>query len=264
MTTPPARPSERTTSAGAEARSNVTLLRAGRAGALALAIAAFLAVAVLALTAESGRAVVRPGAADAAGPVAPAPTTIPPAGTPTVPVSTARATTTIAAPAPPRHSVRAPDPVAAMPVPPPDRPPDPEPLGPVACPLGLPPPSRTGGLASLVPLVPAFGPYSAEAFAMAPAYEPLIELFGPFVWVFGEALATHEETLAPAIAALRDLEDAGFERLDPLYGPYRPEVLASLASLADTLTPYTEQLAASPAAACLIALEGMVASAGDE
>lgn len=127
------------------------------------------------------------------------------------------------------------------------------------CPFPLPAPGQTGGLASLVGIVPVFGPFSAEAFAFSPAYEPLLKLFGPFLPAFEQGLATADPATAPVIAALRTLEDAGYGAVGPLYGPYRQQILDAEKQAATAIGVYTSMLADSAPAACVIALEGLVA-----
>ena len=150
------------------------------------------------------------------------------------------------------------------PTPPPDAgptsPPPPEPeLS--SCSLGFPRPQRTGGLASLTPLIPAFGPFAPEAFAFSPAYEPLMDLFGPFLPVFADQLAAHPEQSEAIVALMRQLTTSGYETMEPVYGPYRQDFLDGAAQLAATMAPYSEELAGSPAAVCLVALEGMLVEA---
>jgi hypothetical protein len=159
----------------------------------------------------------------------------PPAATPPTPTA---ATPEAGAPAPPKAA----DPVPALP-----------------CPIPLPTPKATGGLASLVAIIPIFGPFSAEAFAMAPAYEPLLKAFGPFLPAFADALAQADPALTPVIDVIRQLEQQGYTALNPLYGPYRTGVLDAEAQLANALAPYTELIVSSPVASCIIDVEGLLA-----
>ncbi len=127
------------------------------------------------------------------------------------------------------------------------------------CALGLPPPARNGGLQSLIGLVPAFGPFSAEAFAFAPAYEPLLKVFGPFLPLLNDVAVTNDPAYAPLIELLQKLEGTGFEALQPIYGPYRPAVLDAAKTLANTFAPGTKALAEAPGIECIQALEGLLA-----
>lgn len=187
------------------------------------------------------------------------------------PASTSSPEVALGTPAPPPPAPAPPSPVptssSASPAPSPtddpapdhdaDEPDEETDLAP--CALGFPPPKRSGGLASLTLLIPAFGPFAAEAFAFAPAYEPVVEMFGPFLPLFADMLAANEEFVTPAIALLRQLEQAGFDQIEPIYGPYRQDFLDAATQLAETLAPYSEQLRDSPAGVCLIALQGLVA-----
>lgn len=241
----------------------MTRLRVARAASLVVAILAILALAALALSAHPGRAVLPDGSGGAprVAPLvnSPAPTTavattVPPRRTTSPPPPSPAASTSPSTPAPSAPPRTATTTTTSAP---PTAPADPV----ATCPLGLPPPDVTGGFASLVALVPLFGPFSAEAFAMAKAYEPVIKLFGPFLPAFETLLVALDPTLTPLVTALRQLEDAGFQQLGPLYAPYRPEVLAALGNLADSLAPYSKGLADSPASACIVAIEGVLAKA---
>jgi hypothetical protein len=130
-----------------------------------------------------------------------------------------------------------------------------------ACPIALPTPAQSGGLASLVGLSPLFGPFSAEAFASAAAFQPVLELFGPFLVQFADLYAAAEPTLVPLITQVTSLENAGFSVLSPLYGPYRTQFLTAETTLATALAPYSQALASNPAASCLVDVEGMLTSA---
>ena len=130
------------------------------------------------------------------------------------------------------------------------------------CPLGLPGPSRSGGLQSLVGFAPAFGPFASEAFAMAPAYAPLLQLFGPLVAEFAAESANGSAVVQPVLTVLGELDTAGFDVFEPFYGPRRSQVLGYETQLATALAPYSEELASSAPGACLVDLEGMLVSAG--
>jgi hypothetical protein len=120
-----------------------------------------------------------------------------------------------------------------------------------ACELGLPVPTRQAGLANLVGLVPLFGPFAPEAFAMMPAFQPAFPLFGPMIVAGGEQLDAHASELDALISVLHPLQTQGFDTIGPLYGPYRPQFLAAESQLASTLQPGVEAFAAAPGATCV-------------
>jgi hypothetical protein len=122
-------------------------------------------------------------------------------------------------------------------------------LGP--CPLGLTVPTQPAGLANLVQLVPLFGPFSPEAFAMVPAFEPGFPLFGPLIIEGGQQLDANAAQVNALVGVVHPLEQAGFDALNPLYAPYRQQVLAGEASLASTMKPGVAAFAGLPGATCL-------------
>jgi hypothetical protein len=126
------------------------------------------------------------------------------------------------------------------------------------CPLTLPAPTQSGGLASLIGLSPVFGPFSAEAFASAAAFQPVLQLFGPFLVEFAKEYAVVEPSLTPLINQLEGLENEGFSVLSPLYLPYRTRVLSAETELAGALAPYAQLAASNPASSCLVDVEGML------
>lgn len=128
----------------------------------------------------------------------------------------------------------------------------------LSCPLPLPEPPPGGGVASLTPLLPLFGPFSAEAFAMMPAFEPLLPLFGPMLVAGQATLESADPVLSALIGLVQPLETAGFDALAPLYGPNRQQFLDAEASAAHAVAPITEAIAATPGAGCLPALEGLL------
>jgi hypothetical protein len=130
-----------------------------------------------------------------------------------------------------------------------------------ACPLPLDAPAQPGGLASLVGLSPLFGPFSAEAFASAAAFQPVLELFGPFLVAFAAAYGTAEPTLAPLVSGVEAFENDGFTVISPLYGPHRAEFLTAETTLATALAPLAETLVTNPAASCVIDIEGVLTGA---
>jgi len=129
------------------------------------------------------------------------------------------------------------------------------------CPLGLSPPAQPGGLASLIGLAPLFGPFSSEAFAMAPAYAPVVSLFGPFVVQFVNTYNGAQPSLAPLLGVWEQMVNAGFNVFEPLYGPQRRQVIGYETQLATILAPYSTEMVNNPAGACLVDLEGMLTAA---
>lgn len=128
----------------------------------------------------------------------------------------------------------------------------------LSCPLPLPEAPPGGGVASLTPLLPLFGPFSAEAFAMMPAFEPLLPLFGPMLVAGQQTLESADPVLSVLIGLVQPLETAGFEALAPFYGPNRQQLLDAEASAAHAIAPITEAVAATPGAGCLPAVEGLL------
>ena len=245
-------------------------LRAARAISALVTVAALVALAVAALSRSelTTRTTIEPGAASSQQPVTGTPSATPPApspgaattGPPTLAtaVDAARSMATVPAPAP--ATAASPPSGTSAPSPRPAR--APVPSGPGApCPFALPAPQDTGGLASLIGLAPAFGPFSSEAFAMAAAYQPLLTLFGPLVAQVPSTTARAQPTVAPLVRALESLENDGFTFAGPLYGSRRQQVLELETHLATALAPYAEALAESPAGACLVDLEGMLVAA---
>jgi hypothetical protein len=129
-----------------------------------------------------------------------------------------------------------------------------------ACPaLGLLPPEDVGGLQNLVALIPLFGPFSPEAFAMLPAFQPGIDALGPLFPVFGRGLDAAAPVLSLLTPVEQQLTQAGFDALAPLYTPFRPQFLAAEQQLAAQLQPVVQQLATAPGSECLVDLEAVLA-----
>jgi len=123
------------------------------------------------------------------------------------------------------------------------------------CPVHLGDHRTDGGLQSLVDFAPAFGPFSAEAFAMASAYQPALQLIGPILATYPALAPEIGPLLDPLLGAWGQLLDQGFVLLGPLYSPYRTTVLEAETKLAAALAPYSQQLAASPLGGCLIEVQ---------
>jgi hypothetical protein len=225
-----------------------------------MVIAAFIALAGLAIAASrSSLSIGLPAAAAAAaGSSSPAPTALP-----DVPdlaaIATPRPTTVVAPVAVP--AVLAEAPTAGAPTELPPSPPVPSvPQGKPCAQLSLPAPSQVGGIQNLVRLIPLFGPFSPEAFAMLPALQPGIAALGPLFPVFESGLDQLAPVLDAATPLVQQLSDAGFAALAPLYLPYRQTVLDGEAQLVAFLQPVVTSLATAPGSECLLALEGLLAS----
>ncbi|MEY2473575.1 MAG: hypothetical protein QOK28_2904 [Actinomycetota bacterium] len=144
---------------------------------------------------------------------------------------------------------------------PPQLPPPPSNDGGVAlaaCELGLPVPTEQAGLANLVTLVPLFGPFSPEAFAMVPAFEPAFPIFGPMIVAGGQQLDAHQDAVNTANGVVHPLEVAGYDALTPLYGPHRQQFLAGESQLASAIEPGVAAFAAAPGATCVPAALSVV------
>lgn len=133
---------------------------------------------------------------------------------------------------------------------------------PAVCPLPLSPATSGGGLQSLVAFAPAFGPFASEGFALAPAYAPLLQLFGPVISKLAAESPQGAPVLDPLLATLQTLSTSGYTTAAPFYGPYRTQFLTVETQIANTLAPYSEQLAGSQAGACLVDLESAAVNSG--
>ncbi|HZQ86603.1 MAG TPA: hypothetical protein VFA83_17280 [Acidimicrobiales bacterium] len=143
----------------------------------------------------------------------------------------------------------APAPAPATPAPS-TPPPPPSTNGLAPCPLGLATPTQPAGLANLVGLVPLFGPFSPEAFAMMPAFGPAFPLFGPLIVAGGKQLDAHAAEMNTLVGVVHPLEQQGFDAMSPLYGPYRQQFLDGEASVAGALQPGVTAFANAPGASC--------------
>ncbi|MBV8981897.1 MAG: hypothetical protein JO086_13415 [Acidimicrobiia bacterium] len=171
---------------------------------------------------EVSAAVVEAPAAESPGPVAP-----------------------VAAAAAPAASKPASTPASNTPAPPPAT------NGLAPCPAGLAVPTQQAGLANLVGIVPVFGPFSPEAFAMVPAFQPAFPLFGPLIVSGGQQLDAHAAEMNTLVGVVHPLEQSGFDTVSPLYGPYRQQVLAGEASVASAMAPGAAAFASAPGASCI-------------
>ncbi|MCZ4498163.1 MAG: hypothetical protein JWQ74_716 [Marmoricola sp.] len=123
------------------------------------------------------------------------------------------------------------------------------------CPIPIKEPSSNGGLKSLIDFAPAFGPFSAEAFAAASAYQPALQLIGPILAQYPKYSAQLKPALTPFLNAFGNVLNTGFAVLGPLYAPYRQQVLEAESKLANALAPLTQELVATPVAGCVVELQ---------
>ncbi len=128
----------------------------------------------------------------------------------------------------------------------------------VQCPLGWPKPREKGGLASLILLAPAAGAFTDEAFAAGQAYDPVLSLVGPFLAAIKPVIERSQPALTGPVGALNAAEQAVYDAIKSLYAQYRPKVIEALTKAGDDLAPALQKLAATPAAACLVAWEDQV------
>jgi hypothetical protein len=114
-------------------------------------------------------------------------------------------------------------------------------------------------LQSLIDFAPAFGPFSAEAFAAAPAYAPVLTLIGPILAEYPALEPQLAPLVDPLVSSLSALTTAGSNLLGPLYAPYRQQVLDAEGNLAAAIAPYSKALVNSPVGGCVIGLEALLA-----
>jgi hypothetical protein len=123
------------------------------------------------------------------------------------------------------------------------------------CPIKLSTPKNMGGVQSLVAFAPAFGPFSAEAFAAAAAYQPELELLGPILAQYPQFAPVLAPLLKPVLSLFATGSNSLFAVIEPLYKPYRTQVLSAETKLAAAIAPYSAKLAGTPMAGCVVDLE---------
>jgi hypothetical protein len=123
------------------------------------------------------------------------------------------------------------------------------------CPVKLATPKDEGGVQSLVPLAPAFGPFSAEAFAAASAYQPELELLGPILAQYPKLAPKVAPLMTPLLKAFGSGSNQLYDLISPVYTPHRTQVLEAETKLAAFFAPYSEKLVATPMAGCVVDLE---------
>jgi hypothetical protein len=123
------------------------------------------------------------------------------------------------------------------------------------CPVKLDKPAQMGGVQSLVPFAPAFGPFSAEAFASAAAYQPELELLGPILAEYPTFAPKVAPLLNPVLSLFATGSNGLFNVISPLYSPHRTAVLAAETKLATFFAPYSKKLVGQPLAGCVVDLE---------
>ena len=107
----------------------------------------------------------------------------------------------------------------------------------------------------MISFAPAFGEFSAEAFAMASAYQPALELLGPILAQYPKLEPKLARYVDPFVSAFGRLLDTGFAVVAPVYAPHRQDVLDAETKLAAALEPYAQKLATSPLGGCVVELE---------
>jgi hypothetical protein len=112
-----------------------------------------------------------------------------------------------------------------------------------------------------VPFAPAFGPFSAEAFALASAYQPELQLLGPILAQYPGIEPAVSPVLTPLVTTLGALLDRGLEAVTPLYGPYRTKFLQAETKLAAALAPYSQALAFNELGGCIVELQSALLAA---
>jgi hypothetical protein len=123
------------------------------------------------------------------------------------------------------------------------------------CPVKLAEPDQMGGVQTFVPFAPAFGPFSAEAFAAASAYQPELELLGPILAQYPKFAPQVEPLLKPVLALFGAGSNGLFTLISPVYSPHRTQVLTAETKLAALFAPYSKQVAARPLSGCIVDLE---------
>ncbi|WP_296391666.1 hypothetical protein [Williamsia sp.] len=125
------------------------------------------------------------------------------------------------------------------------------------CP-GIPKPDKSGGLSSIVELAPMFGSFSSEVFALGPAMQPALQLFGPVLAEIEPVIHQNLPWITPILNRISDATAIILKAILPFYGPYRDQFIAAEGQFAASLTPVLTKIYQSPAAACLVALEGQI------
>ncbi|KRA38854.1 MULTISPECIES: hypothetical protein [unclassified Nocardioides] len=129
------------------------------------------------------------------------------------------------------------------------------------CPVKLDDDPQSGGLQSLVPFAPAFGPFSAEAFALASAYQPELQLLGPILAQYPGIEPAVAPIIDPLVTSLGTLLTRGLDVIAPLYGPYRTQFLEAETKLAAALAPYSQALAHNELGGCIVELQSALLAA---
>jgi hypothetical protein len=130
-----------------------------------------------------------------------------------------------------------------------------EPAAQQSCPIPLKEPATSGGLQSLIDFAPAFGQFSAEAFAAASAYQPALQLLGPILAQYPKIAPKITPLIVPLLAQWQHVLDSLYALIAPHYAPYRTAVLVAEGKLAAALAPYAQKLADSALGGCIVDLE---------
>jgi hypothetical protein len=203
-------------------------------------------VTPLAVATPVAAATTPPSAALVAGPPVAAPA-------PVVPVAAAPPQAgPIAVPVAPQRSTRPTSSVPPLPSSPPSVPPS---AAAATCPIPLQPPAQNGGLQSLISFAPAFGDFTSEAFAMAAAYQPALQLIGPILAQYPSLAPRIDPLVTPLLNQWQGVETPVYALIAPYYTPHRTQVLDAESKLAAALAPYAQKLANSALGACVVDLE---------
>jgi hypothetical protein len=128
----------------------------------------------------------------------------------------------------------------------------------------LPIPVDEGGIGSIYPLIPIFGPFSSEAFVWLPLLQTLVPSVAPLLPLAELGLVTLQPEINLLLPVIEDLEESGYAVIGPQYAPYRQEVLNAEQQLVDLLLPLAQEGATLPGSACLAPIEGIIVSELDE
>jgi hypothetical protein len=132
------------------------------------------------------------------------------------------------------------------------------------CPVALPAPSNPGGIGNIFPLIPFFGPFSAEAFVWLPLLQTLVPTAGPLLPVLQNVLVSLQPEINALLPIVESLEANGFAVISPAYAPYRAQVLSAEAQLVQLLLPLAQQGASLPGSPCLADVEGLIVTSLDQ
>jgi hypothetical protein len=126
-----------------------------------------------------------------------------------------------------------------------------------ACPA-LPAPTDEGGIGSIYPLLPLFGPLSSEAFVWLPLLQTLVPLVAPLLPLAQQVLVSAQPELNVLLPVFENVLNSGYAVIGPEYAPYRQQVLNAEQQLVNLFLPFAQGGTTLPGAACLAPLEGII------